>query len=273
MENIKELNEIISSIKKANKSFAYSVWLPSLKKEVLFKEINTSQQKALLKSMINSPISNSEFIYALKQIIQENCVDDKININQLTILDKLFIAIMMRSVSIGNTLEFEIKTEEGKVRRGIGLKEFLDKVKDNINVPDPKRIDYENFHVMCSVPTIEREYRLEDELRKNMDVKTKSKDELKELLGEIYLAEIVKYVDTIGIKDGDEITQIQMDDLSFKDRIAIYEQLPINITKEIQIYVKDLQTEINKVLITKIETKDGEKEVRLNINANFFIGS
>ena len=34
---------------RVNEVFSYEIWIPSLKKNVMFREINTSQQKRLIK--------------------------------------------------------------------------------------------------------------------------------------------------------------------------------------------------------------------------------
>jgi hypothetical protein len=50
---------------RANETFVYEVPIPSLKRKVMFREVNTSQQKRLIKAIIDSPAYNTEFIFAL----------------------------------------------------------------------------------------------------------------------------------------------------------------------------------------------------------------
>ena len=73
--SVKNINDILNVMNRANEVFSYEIWIPSLQKDVMFREMTTSQQKRLIKSVIDSPIYNTEFIFAISQIIKENCAE------------------------------------------------------------------------------------------------------------------------------------------------------------------------------------------------------
>ena len=116
VEQTFKIEDVLNIVKKVNDTFAYEVFIPSLNKSILFREINTSQQKRLIKAIIDSPVFNTEFIFTLRQIIKENCVDEKLDIDQLTILDKFIISLIMRSVSVGNSYEVELECSNDKCK-------------------------------------------------------------------------------------------------------------------------------------------------------------
>ena len=259
----------------------------------MFRQINTSQQKRLIKAIIDSPAYNTQFIFTLRGIIEENCVES-ININDLTILDKLIIAIKMRAYSVGNDFEltFEIpkikkpddkenakedenapKTE--KITRIINLNELLDGRLEAIKI-EPLTIKDANsvYSVDCFMPTIFDEYTLENELHKlNTSVDIKTENELRDTIGEVFVNELVKYIKTITIKDGDKIIEIDLKTVNFKNRLRILEQLPTSLTKSVIDYISTVTKEFEKIILIK-ETINGTSfEQRLKIDASFFTRS
>lgn len=274
VNTIGKLDDILKQMDRANESFVYGIWVPSLNKEVMFRELNTSQQKRLIKSIIDSPVFNTEFIFALRQIIKENCVDN-INTDDFTVLDKLFIIVKMRAVSIGNTYEITI---DEKIKRGLGLEEFLEKAKKQLKIPEPQKLtdDKGIFSVDCNIPTIGTEYSLEMEFRSNTtDIDIDSIDKLKKVIGESFINEIVKYITCLSIKQDDKITQVIFDNnVTFKTRITLIEKLPTKLLEKIVNYINTIRKELDKISVYKFEyEKDGVKEIkeeRLTIDGSFF---
>jgi len=206
------MESVLSLMDRVNEVFSYEVWIPSLNRNVMFREINTSQQKRLIKSIIDSPVYNTEFIFTMKKIIEENCVDTTIDVNELTIIDKLMIAMKMRSVSVGDTLEMQIPVGEGTdkqtLKRAVSLENLLKELKDNIKVPQSKEFSGDNgiYTISCGVPTILEEYKLEDEMRnesEGSDINTYK--DLRKNVGDVFMGEIAKYIHMISIKDDDKI--------------------------------------------------------------------
>lgn len=283
------INDILKLINRVNETFTYEIYIPSLSRNVMFRQINTSQQKRLIKAIIDSPAYNTQFIFTLRGIIEENCAE-KINVNDLTILDKLIIAIKMRAYSVGNDFEltFEIprikkpdekedenapKTE--KITRILNLNELLDGRLESIKI-EPLTIKDANgvYSVDCFMPTIFEEYSLEDELRNtNKSIEIKNESELRETIGEVFINEVVKYIKKISIKDKDNIVEIDLKTVNFKNRVRILEQLPTALTKLVVDYISTVTKEFEKIILIK-ETINGTViEQRLKIDASFFTRS
>jgi len=277
------INNTLDLINRANEVFCYEVWVPSLRKNVMFREINTSQQKRLIKSIIDSPIYNTEFIYILKQIIDENCADKTVSTDNLTIIDKQVIAMAMRSVSISDIVEFQIPVSEGKnVQRAISISKVLGEIKDKMLVIDPiKLVDEKNvFTLECSIPTIKTEYDLEKEQRENIiiDRSPQTPEQLRETVGNMFIDELVKYVNIVTIRINDIDNKINFGDLKFSDRIKLMEKLPIRLVEKLLEYCNKVKEEVDKVVIFKFEVdvdKDKKETIerRLSIDGSFFINS
>jgi hypothetical protein len=275
---------------RVNETFAYEVWVPSLNRNVMFREINTSQQKRLIKCIIDSPIYNTEFIFTMWKILKENCAENSVNVDAFTIIDKLFICLAMRSVSIGDLFELEFATSNEdnapKVKRGISLKKVIDDAKAIIKLPSTDMVTDGLYKIECSLPTIATEYSLEKELRENLALdQTKDIKELRKTVGDAFISEIIKYIKSITITDGGNETKIELESISFMNRIALVEKIPAKLLKKVIDYITVIKKEIDKVILIKTTVKTTEKkngetieidkevEERLTIDGSFFTTS
>jgi hypothetical protein len=199
-------------------------------------------------------------------------------------MDKLFIALKIRSVSIGDTLEvkFAVKGVEAPVQRGISLETIIEKAKDVIALPDTKVVKDDHYEIECCIPTIDTEYKLENDLRRNAkQSEIRDTNEMRKIVGDVFVSEIVKYISKLTIINEDESTIIDMADLGFRNRISLIEKLPSRLLKEVIAYITLVNEEISKVVLmkTKVTTeKDGdtvehEVEERLTVDGGFFTSS
>lgn len=276
-----KLEDLLKVMARANEVFAYEVFVPSLNKNVMFREMNTSQQKRVVKAVIDSPVYNTEFIFTLRQIMKENCVDPNIDIDSLTLIDKLFISLKMRAISIGNQVEWTFKCSkcDAELKRGIGLVDLIEKNKDHIpELGAPKFSDDKQVYtVYCSVPTIGTEYKLEDELRKNVkDIEIKDFAELRKTVGDAFIGELAKYINQIDVKqDEDSQVRIPLNDLTFRERIALIEKLPRKLTEKIVDYINKTTVAVEKITLFDFTCDKCGAIIRegLKIDSSFFTPS
>lgn len=268
------IDDILKVVNKVNKKvFKYPVWIPSLKKEVSFTELTTEQQKRIVKTIVNSPLYQAEFMGVMKDVVKENCTDSKIDVDKLNIIDKFFILLKMRSVSIGK----QIKLENKKM---VDLDEILDKAKEKVKTLKPKPVSDDEgiYEILVRVPTIENEYLvdigLQDNVITNIDEQNINVATIKGILGETFTSEIVKYISTVSIKDDDETVNINFDNMGFTDRIKILELIPTKVTEKVVAYIEKVRKEIDKLVIVKTIGDDGKvKEEKLSIDGSFFTSS
>lgn len=273
------IQDILKIVNRASNTFAFEVFVPSLQRNVLFKEITTNQQKKLLKAIIDSPAYNTEFIFALRQIIIENCTED-IKIDDLTIFDKLIIALNLRAMSISNDLDLQFtlpakgNLPERQVVRRINIKDLITKTLGDVKIsPIVIKDEKEVFEISCDLPTIADEFRLENELRQHNQIEIKNENDLRETVGTVFTNVIVKYIKSLKIKEQDKIIEINLKDLKFKDRLEIIEKLPVKITKQTIDYINSIQKEFDKIILIKDVIDDVSVEQRLKIDASFFTPS
>lgn len=87
-----------------------NIKIPSLKKDVKFRPFLVREEKILL--MAKESDTPSDILIAIKQIINNCLLDNKININKLALFDLEYIFLKLRSVSVDNIIKASYKDKE-----------------------------------------------------------------------------------------------------------------------------------------------------------------
>lgn len=271
------LSDITRIVSKNNKLFAYNIWVPSLKREIRFEEINTLQQKRLIKSLLDESIYNIEFGETFRDILKENCSDSDVNVDKLDVFDKLVIAIGMRINSISPELELTLQIEEDnkkiptKVNVDLGdlynkIQELIDSDKFNSNVISNEKY---SFRVTCGIPTVANENYINSELRKQE--KNINTEKMANSISNAFIGEIVKYVRNVEILQDGEYNLVSWDKIDFKTKTSIVEMFGVHLLREIIDYINTIKTEFNKIDLFKFTINGKEYEQRLVLDGNFFM--
>jgi len=272
-----DLNNVLGMID--SNAYSYEVYIPSLQRNVMFKELNTSQQKRLIKSLLDSPIYNTQFNFAMYNIIKENCMET-IDINKFTVLDKLFIAMTIRSYSVSDIIELSITHNNTEVKRGISISKIIENVKSQLS-PDVESVftdDKGLLSLTCNIPTIETEYKLEQELKAKLEaVVNNDMESLRDTIGNAFIMELAKYTTDISIKNNDEFVNIHLNNLTFENRFLLLEKLPIKLVEKVINRITEIKANIDKVILLKFDDLKDDKgnpmEKRLTIDGGFFTHS
>ena len=121
---------------------------------------------------------------------------------------------------------------------------FLDKI-INANeklesIEYKKEFETKEFIFNVSVPTLDRDITVNDYLLK------KFKDE-KQLIGKLYVNEVVKFIKQIVIKDTEKVVVFK--DISVKEAFEIVESLESNNLKDIYDYISEVR-DFEKSMVT-----------------------
>jgi hypothetical protein len=261
MSNNENIQNVLQILKELDKTNSFEVYLPSLQKTVPFKQLNTEQLKKLLKTVIDSPIHNTEFITSFNSIIKENILDETINVDDLNVFDKLLILVKTRIESISPDYTFNF-TEEEISELNLPEKTFLVKLSDSYNnfvssapIFDKEVIKSNTYEVTASLPTIQTENKLEKELYKNVKLEITTPEELRNTIGDTFINELTKYISILKVED----TTIDLNTLTFKNRIKIVEQLPTSVINGVLKYVEKYKN-IIKPLVT-YTNNSAEKDI------------
>jgi hypothetical protein len=273
-DNVKEL---ISLLQGLDASGVFEVTIPSLEREVKFKQLTTEQLKRLLKTIIDSPIYNTEFTITFNSIIKENCAEGDVRVDDLTVIDKLLIFFKTRIESISPEYTFNFTEEEigennlDEKTKTVNIQQHFNSFCNTLKNLPSETINYNNCTIVCNLPTIATENRLEKELHKNVKIEVTSTDELRNIVGETFINELTKFITSVSIND----TAVDLVSLDFKTRIKVIENLPtaaINgVIKYIEKYrntIKDLTT--YKLSVKTKEQTDTSLVKDIPVDASFF---
>lgn len=272
-----EIKDILSLIEEIDTDAGFNVYIPSLSKEITFKQLSTEQLKRLLKTVVDSPIYNTEFTLTFNSIIKENCLTSDISTDNLTVFDKALILFKTRieSISSDYTIKFtanEIKENNLKqTEKTVSLLEKYTEFLDKKFVFEPTVIEYINYSLICNLPTLKTENRLEKELHKNIKIEIETPEELRNVVGETFINELTKHFDSITIND----KNINLIDLPFKNRIKIVEALPTTVINKAIKYIETYRSTIKELFTFKlsIENINGSYitlDKELPVDASFF---
>ncbi len=251
------VNDILNSITELNKQNILSVYVPSLESEINFKPLTVKQQKLILSTGVDTEIENLAFANAMNDIILENCLAQK---EMIKITDKSAILLQLRQKAVGD----KIKITEQDKDYIISIDEQIQKVRSK-TVPQSKfSIEDSGVKITGSVPGLKLDTRYNRIFTRNTKKTGKNTQiTLSDLVGDIFVHEMVKYVDTISI--GDNILQLD-GSIDANQAINIFESLPMNISLKVAEEIK-----ASRVLEIETITSDNlPEDVQISIDASLF---
>ena len=130
-------------------AFTYPVYIPSLNKSLYFTEFTNKQYKNFIKVILNDDILS--FNVFVNELLCTLCPD--INLDDINVIDKLYILYSLRAGNIGSILEFNVELEDSddKVKFEININNLLDKL-ESIDLDLTAEIVEGEFCTKISVP-------------------------------------------------------------------------------------------------------------------------
>lgn len=264
-ETILNFNDAINALNSASETFKVDVWVPSKQKYISFKEIDAKQQKGILSAAIDNSVYNSDFISVFYNILKDNILnEDKDIVDSLTVADRSFIAISLRSqISDELTVKFsEEKSEKVKIKDILSL--F-----GNYNTPEKETIIVKNDTVSIlldiTLPTFINELDYEEQFSKEYKKieNLNSTKDLQLLVSEAFIGETSKYITSLTVNG----SVVEFSTLTFNQKIRIVEKLPSGliqkILEKISIWKKDIDSYLT--------VKSGEESKVISIDSLLFL--
>lgn len=258
-----EIKDILSALKSLDETTGFDVFIPSLQKEVKFKQLTTEQLKRILKSVVDSPVYNTEFTLSFNDIVKENCLDADVSPLKFTTYDKLFILLKTRIESISSNYNYNFTKEEKEENNIKEEKILIDlndiyqiAIKNNVTFTE-ELIEQDQCSVKCNLPTLLCENKLEKELHKNVKIEVESPEELRNIIGETFVNEVAKFISNVKVSD----QSIDLTAIDFKNRIKVVEQLPTTLINKVIKYIEGYRNNTKKVLSHTIFVKNQQDQV------------
>lgn len=273
MSETSTTNTLIEFFKELDTVNGYDVYIPSLDKDLKFKQLTTEQLKSLLKTAVGSPIYNTDFILAFNNIIKDNCLDKDVNTDNFTIYDKLFILFKTKIECISpdytfyftdeEISEFNLSDESSTISLLNHYNNFRNKGKKITN----KTIQSNNITIECSLPTLDIENKFEKELHSDNIYDDLTTKDLQDIIGDTFINEISKFINSITV-DGN-IHDLTTE--SFTNRVKIIEKMPVNIVNDIIKYIEEYKNTTKELLVYIFNTdKEAYFEKEFPLDATLF---
>jgi hypothetical protein len=224
------VSDILKQLDTLNQSTGVDVFIPSLGKTVKFKNLNLRQQKDLLKASVDETLTKLTFIVNFYSIIQENILDKTINVNSLYAFDRPAIAIALRA----NGLDSKYAIEENVYDLNTLLAQIptIDVKSQSLN----STIDIQNLTVNLSVPNLNTDRDIS--LVAVNKLKNSQENDIKTLVGELFIHEIIKFIQSVTFKTETEDQTVDFANLKVDDKIAIVEKFPSTLTSKVLEFIK-----------------------------------
>jgi hypothetical protein len=256
-----DFNSAINLLNSATETFKVSIWIPSLKTFLNFKEIEGKQQKMLLSAAMENSIYNTFFSNSFYEIIKNNLIESeefkKENLDNLTIIDKACIAINLRN-RISNSYKM-LFDNNNNITKDVDLNEVVEKFKTFELESDTDEISISNenvsINVLIKLPTIKQEVDYDNDIikifKKSSDIKTE--EDVKNIVTEAFITESSKYINKIFISSN----EIDFCGLTLKQKIQITEKLPSKILQKIIETISKWKLKLDDILTVKKDEYTG----------------
>jgi hypothetical protein len=225
---LEKINEI--------KSDKLKVDVISTGKQIECEPLTFKQQKEIISTITEGIVGALKFQKVVNDAILENTGD-----KTLTVVDKILIAVQLRSNSVGTTIKFD--DEKYDV-----LSEVINKLKV-LKPTTTKKIEGV-IALELETPTLVAENQV---ITACVDILKKDADkDVGKSVGDIYTFEIVKYIKSITIGED----SIKFNNLPIRDRVKIVDNLPLSLNKEITAFIQAYKSLENEALTVRINDSD-----------------
>lgn len=239
----KDINSFLEELKKTNTSTHVSIYIPSIGDSLKFSTFTTKQHRQIIESSIDNILYKKKFIIAAYDIIKELIVDKNFDVSLFNVIDRDAILFQLRYNFIG----YEYK--------GVDLKHIYDQIKTITYDSLTKVLEYDKFNINLSIPSIQNEL----DMIKNVNVDLNpSKEKIGSILGDIYIFEIIKYIDSINFGENN----ISFRNIDESEKKIIVESLTKKMGEDIGEFIQEVKTPFYSLL--KVKDKN------FDIDAAFF---
>lgn len=249
---------LLADINKLNDQETFKIYIPSLGRDVDFSPLTVKQQKKILSSGVDTNIENLTFSNSINEIMTTNIKQPDVKIYTI---DRPLIILQIRANSIGDEIKLYIDTQEYKVN----IKEQVRKIRKI--KPDLNSMTFTmsagEMAIKCSVPDIETDTEFNKHFTKKVKKGKNNRLELTDLIGDIYVHEIVKFIDSITL--GENTVNFDTE-LSTTEMIEIFESLPLSVSAKI---TEEIQ-KVRKIEIESIESDVLPEGASISIDASIF---
>lgn len=251
---------LLSSIDALNDKSSVNVYVPSIDKEIPFAPMSVKQQKDLMSSGVDTNVENLSFMNMINTIIKDNCKHPGVKV---LLCDKPIVILQLRLNAVGS----DLKIEHEQQTYSIDLKEHIDDILNRYKITSKTfEVEHDTIKITGRIPDIDIDTKYNHVFTNTVKKDNKTKVKITDIVGNIYVSELVKYIDTVSIEDN----HVSLEDgVSPGDMIKIFESLPLQVSNKLANEVKKMREYENNCL----NPQGTPAEASISIDAGLFTTS
>lgn len=234
---------------------SHNVWIPSLQHPLRFKDLSFDQYRCVVKVLDENDL---ELISTLNEIIHENIVS-KFDVDRLTTLDRFIIFLSLKINSCGSSIVLSRKCDGDKCEKITNIKmdlnQLVDNIAPNIDKQFTTQLSYQNFGVICDIPTIKTEHEIY-------------------MFNNIQNVEFRSFEFNLSNYAFSHITdifiqgqQINLNKLQHHERLLILNRMPAGLLNQIQTgFLDDIHNTVSDIDFLKMTCQDCKKEFEIKFD-------
>lgn len=224
-----------------------------------FCQLTTLQLKELIKTIVDSPITQVAFNNTCTNVM-EQCLVSGMDPN-INIVDRLLFLIATRIQSLGEETYKAVNQETGE-EITVSLADVLKKLQTNIEKSkqlfEPQLVTLNDVTLVYGIPTLLNEKRLNQEVYDNLTIDSDNMDEVRDFLGKTFMHEITKCIKSISTND----TTMEFELYTFDQRSEFIEKLPVGLIKSVITFIEKYKSLIKESLTVN--------DSQLSVDSSFF---
>jgi len=206
-----------------------------------FRQLTTKQLKELVKTVVDSPLTQSVFNTTLSKIMKDSLIGE----GSFNVIDRLIFAIETRIQSLSPSVTVT-QNEKTTTIDLVEIKNKLNKsIIDNSSLLEDKTFETAQIKLTVGVPSVKTETQLNEEFYKNVDINIQTQEELRKIVGEAFINEIAKAIKIIEIAD----KTMDLSSVNFKTRLKTVESLPASSIQKVIEYIEQHKKAIEDCLV------------------------
>lgn len=206
------------------------------------KSLTTAQLKDLIKTVVDSPLTQAAFNTTASKIFKDSLIDTPAC--SLNIVDRLLFILETRIQSVSRTTIIEQEDKQIAINFEDIKNKLLTSLRQNSNLFVSSEATDGKITVTFGVALLDTETQLNDEIYRNLSVDVNNVDQLRKVLGEAFINEIAKSINTVTIGD----KTFDFSGVTFKSRIKTVESLPASLIQKVIEYIEKYKKVIDESL-------------------------
>lgn len=231
MENENSYDDLLGELKEHYSQNKTKIFIPTTNNYADFTPISVKQHKDILKTNDNMMLSSLQFNINTNEAILNNI---SANTNDLMLIDRPSIILSLKqSMTDGNAkISIDDQLHEIDLQSHIDTFPSIKFTKSLLK----KTISLGSLKVKCSIPTIYYDVSINKNIISKL--KNKKEDSIMESIGEVYVYELIKFIDEVNTGS----SSVDLKQLTFDQKSQVCDMLPLELSNKIISYINKVKS-------------------------------